>query len=288
MQPPQRVAAALGDEEVTTQIDLGGDDSITLTPTRLLLYRAEGLLSGESVTEYPLAAREVSMQRGRRKATVHFDLAEAGTAEIALPADAADAAITPILEAVLRHQGIFTADEQLRSLYRLSELTVIIGDERLLRNVGANLWDVEYDAFAYAEITDIDYEKGNVATTIVLTVEGRTERIKVPNEEILSVRKDVETAVCGFWDVETVPELRALHGVDDQRSSRAKVSFGDGPAPLELGIAEEGPAGIDRLPDGPTRAETDDIGAQLAEQTAAIEELSGLIEQLIDELRAGR
>jgi hypothetical protein len=228
MQPPQRVAAALGDEEVTTQIDLGGDDSITLTPTRLLLYRAEGLLSGESVTEYPLAAREVSMQRGRRKATVHFDLAEAGTAEIALPADAADAAIT------------------------------------------------------------LDYEKGNVATTIVLTVEGRTERIKVPNEEILSVRKDVETAVCGFWDVETVPELRALHGVDDQRSSRAKVSFGDGPAPLELGIAEEGPAGIDRLPDGPTRAETDDIGAQLAEQTAAIEELSGLIEQLIDELRAGR
>ena len=43
-----------------------------------------------------------------------------------------------------------------------------------------------------------------------------------------------------------------------------------------------------RLPDGPTHAETDDIGAQLAAQTAAIEELSELIEQLIDELRAGR
>ena len=292
MQPPQRVAAALGDEEVTTQIDLGGDDSITLTPTRLILYRAEGLLSGESITELPLAARGVRMKRGRRKATIHFELEDEATAEVTVPAATASHALEPIIAAVLRNRGIFAAGEQVRSIYRLSQLTVIVGEQRILRNVGANIWDLEYEAFAYEDVTDIDYEKGDVATTIVLTVDGRTERIKVPNEEIITVRKDVEEAVCAFWDVETVPQLRRLHGVEDGRSTRAKVSFGEGPAPLELGVAEEtaGTAGIDRVPDGATTQlpDPDDVSAQLAAQSAAIEELSTLIEQLIDELRAGR
>jgi len=288
MQPPQRVAAAVGDEEVTTQIDLGGDDSITLTPTRLLLYRAEGLLSGESISEYPLAARAVSMDVGRRKATIRLEYPEADAAAITVPAATP---LEPILAAVLRAHGIVAADEQVRSIYRLSQLTVIVGEQRIIRNVGANIWDTEYEMFAYEDVTDIDYEKGDVATTIVLTVDGRSERIKVPNEEIITVRKDVEGAVCGFWDVETVPQLRRLHGTDGERPTQAKVSFGDGPAPLELGVTEEGPAGIDRVPDGATTTTppaTEDIGAQLAAQTAAIEELSALVEQLITELKAGR
>ena len=290
MQPPQRVAAAVGSEEVTTQIDLGGDDSITITPTRLLLYRAEGLLSGESITELPLAARAVSMQRSRRKATIRFELADEETAEITVPAATAQHTLEPIVAAVLQHHDIFSPGEQVRSIYRLSQLTVIVGEQRILRNVGANIWDTEYEAFAYEQVTDIEYEKGDVATAIVLTVDGRTERIKVPNEEVITVRRDVEGAVCAFWDVETVPELRRLHGTDGDRSTQAKVSFGEGPAPLELGVTEEGPAGIDRVPDAAAAPMPDpeDVAAQLAAQSAAIEELSALVEQLIDELKAGR
>ena len=73
MSQPEIVQADLDDEDVVARVDLGGEDELYVTPTRTLLYRAEGLLSDESVEEYPHEAERVTVSEGRRKAKVTLD-----------------------------------------------------------------------------------------------------------------------------------------------------------------------------------------------------------------------
>ncbi|ERG97898.1 MAG: hypothetical protein J07HQX50_01929, partial [Haloquadratum sp. J07HQX50] len=61
MSKPQLVASALGDDEVLVHESIGGDDSVTITPARTILYRADGLLSDESVTKYSHRAERVEV-----------------------------------------------------------------------------------------------------------------------------------------------------------------------------------------------------------------------------------
>ena len=85
MSQPEIVQSGLGDEAVVARVDLGGEDELYVTPTRPLIYRAEGLLADESVEEYSHGAERITVSEGRRKAKVTLDYGLNGEQAISLP-----------------------------------------------------------------------------------------------------------------------------------------------------------------------------------------------------------
>ncbi|MFD1599250.1 DUF7115 domain-containing protein [Halobellus rarus] len=257
MSQPEIVQADLADEDVVARVDLGGEDELYVTPTRTLLYRAEGLLSDESVEEYPHEAERVTVSEGRRKAKVKLDYGLDGEKTISLPAKRLERALQPIVEGVLKANGVLEADEPMERLFRFSELTIAIAGERVVRHIGASLWDEDCETYHYGDVSDLDFEDGSVATSVVLTVNGRQERFKAPNDEARAVRAALETSLLSYWGVDSVEELRAAAEPDEDEPEEAAddaqgrdVSFGDGPDPL---IAD--PAEPEELPENATRSE---------------------------------
>ena len=271
MSQPEIVQADLDDEDVVARVDLGGEDELYVTPTRTLLYRAEGLLSDESVEEYPHEAERVTVSEGRRKAKVTLDYGLDGEKTISLPAKRLERALHPIVEGVLKANGLLEADEPMERLFRFSELTIAIAGERVVRHIGPSLWDEDCETYHYGDVSDLDFEEGSVATSVVLTVNGRQERFKAPNDEARAVRSALETSLLSYWGVDSVEELRAAAEPDEDDAAEAAdaaegrdVSFGDGPDPL---IAD--PAEPEELPENATRS--DDAGEE-TEPTAGSSE----------------
>ncbi|RLM57123.1 hypothetical protein DVK02_04840 [Halobellus sp. Atlit-31R] len=258
MSQPEIVRAALAGDDVVARVDLGGEDELYVTPTRTLLYRAEGLLSDESVEEYSHDAERITVSEGRRKAKVTLDYGLDGQETMSLPAKRLERALQPIVEGVLRANDILEADESMERLFRFSELTIVIAGQRVVRHIGANLWDEDFESYHYSDVSDLDFEDGSVATSVVLTVDGRQERFKAPNDDARAVRAALESTLLSYWDVDSVAELRAAAEPDDEESEEPdlgqpdEVSFGDGPDPL---IAD--PAAPEELPENATRSAAD-------------------------------
>lgn len=184
MSQPEIVQSVLGEEDVVTRVHLGGEDELFVTPTRTLVYRAEGLLSDESVDEFSHAAEQLSVKEGRRKAKISLDYGLDGSETFSLSAKRLDDALQPIVEGVLSAAGVTDEDgERLVQAFRFSELTFVITDARVVRHIGSAVWDEDYEAYRFADVTDLEFESGSVATTVVLTVDGRQERFKIPNEQ---------------------------------------------------------------------------------------------------------
>jgi len=238
MSLPDMLSGALGDEQVATRVPLGGDDVLVVTPTRTLVYRAEGLLSGETVEEYPHDAERLAVSSGRRKAKVTLSYGVDGDETLAVPSNQLDDVIHPVLLGVLSARGVTAPDESIVRAFRFSELTLVVTDQRLVKHVGAAVWDEEFEAFPYADLTDLYFEEGTVATTVVLQHSGRSERFKAPNESARSVRETLIEAVCAFHDVEGLEAFRravAIDTEDEDTSSDDETSptdFGAGPDPL--------------------------------------------------------
>ena len=79
MSLPDALTSALEDESAVAEVDLGGDDTLAVTPTRTLIYRADGLLSDEAVEEYPHNAERLTLSEGRRKAKLTMEYGLDGT-----------------------------------------------------------------------------------------------------------------------------------------------------------------------------------------------------------------
>ena len=79
MSLPDALTSALGEEPAVAEVSLGGDDILAVTPTRTLVYRAEGLLSDEAVEEYPHDAERLTLSEGRRKAKLTMEYGLDGT-----------------------------------------------------------------------------------------------------------------------------------------------------------------------------------------------------------------
>jgi hypothetical protein len=238
MSQPQIVQSALGGETVVARLGLGGEDELYATPTRTLVYRAEGLLSDESVEEYSHDAERVTVSEGRRKAKVTLDYGLDGSQTFALPAKHLDAALHPLVEGVLKANGILADDEPMERLFRFSELTLVVAGSRVVKHIGGGLWDEDYEEYRYEDVTDLTFEAGSVATSVVLTVGGRRERFKTPNEDARAVREALESALLGHRGVSSLDELRAANEPEDDPDDRSEVSFGDGPDPLSANPAE--------------------------------------------------
>ncbi|MFB6235406.1 MAG: hypothetical protein ABEH81_07625 [Halopenitus sp.] len=246
MSLPDLLTEAVEGEDVVTTVDLGGDDALVVTPSRTLVYRAEGLLSDETVEEYPHDVDRIDVSEGRRKAKLVLDYALDGERTITFPSKHLDDVLHPVLAGVLSATGITDAGESALRTFRFSELTLVVTSERLVKHIGAPVWDEEYEEFHYSDVTDLDFEEGTVATSVVLTHDGRQERFKAPNEDAPAVRRALTDAICAFHDVESLAEFRVTVADETEDEPAAEsaaeastTDFSDGLDPLSASPATE-------------------------------------------------
>lgn len=285
MSVPGLVDDQLGGESVTSRISLGGEDELFVTPTRTLVYRGEGLLRDESIEEYSHDAERVSVTEGRRKTRFTLEYAIEGEQEFTVPASAAEKALTPLLEGVLRVRGVINEDESVVAAYRFSELTLVITDRRLVKHIGTVLLDPDYEEFKYEDVSDLGFEQGSVAMQIVMTIDGRAERIKAPNDHASEVRLRLETAIQDFYDVNSNEELQEVlqpdeaQEAEDREENGQDMAFEAGFEPLGQSsdpspavetesppqeTATESPDGTSNSPNTAPEADLEDAGFETA------------------------
>ncbi|SFC73489.1 hypothetical protein SAMN05444422_11817 [Halobiforma haloterrestris] len=245
MNVPGIVQSALDGEEIAARVSLGGDDELFVTSSSTLVYRADGLLSDESVDEYGHEAERLTISEGRRKTKFTLEYPLEGTREFTIPSGKTDAVLHPVLAGVLNGNDITDPGETVVQTYRFSELTLIVTSERLVKHIGEAVWDEDYEEYHFSDVTNLAFEDGSVATQIVLTVDGRPQRIKAPNDEANDLRERLKRALFDYHDVSSLEELNETVGGQeegDSASANASASasagsssmdFGDGVDPLD-------------------------------------------------------
>ena len=205
---PDRLLEAVGDEPVIETVDIGGGDALVVAVTTTYLYRSEGLLSDESVAAYPHDVDRLAVESGRRKNAVVLESYE-GKREFTVPADVTDVVVAAMLEGVLRTTGVVDREESVAGRFRFNDLTLVVTDAKLFKHVGPAVWNEDFEIFDYESLTDLDFEDGSVATRVVVEIQGRQHRVKVPNDRAGEVRRTVRDAVFDHHDVATLGELRS-------------------------------------------------------------------------------
>jgi len=236
MSLPELVRGELGDEDPVARVHLGGDDELFVTPTRTLIYRAEGLLSDESIEEIPHDAERVAVSESRRKAKFTLEYGLDGDHSFSVPRGSLDEVLHPVLAGVLSAAGITEPGETVERTFRFSELTLVVTSARIVKHIGAAVWDDDYEEFHYDDVTDLTFEEGSVATTLVLTVDGRQERFKAPSDSARAIKERLTNALVAHYDVGSLEEFRALaaaaEGEDEADDPVDRTDFGGGPDPL--------------------------------------------------------
>ncbi|WP_247009776.1 DUF7115 domain-containing protein [Halorientalis litorea] len=214
MDVPDLVRDALGGEEIQAGVNLGDEDTVCLTPTRTLLYRAEGLLSDEKVEEFPHDIERLAVSEGRRKTkfTLHYvDDARS----FSVPSSRDTQVLELLFRGILRTAGVIEADENIAGAFRFSELAVVVTDARVVRHIGAAVWTDDYQVYPYADLTGLAFERGSVATEVVLEIDGRPQRVKTPNDQARKVQEVIEETAFEYHGVSSLEELNAAVGTDE-------------------------------------------------------------------------
>lgn len=299
MDVPTLVADALGDETVAAHVPLKGEDTLFVTRTRTLHYRSEGLLSDESVDEYPHDAERVEVSEGRRKATITMHYGTRGQGSFGVPSNRLDEALHPVLAGVLNAAGVTDPGETVKRTYRFSELTLVVTSDRLVKHIGSAVWDPEYDEVPYDAVTDLDIEEGTVSSQLVLHTETRTERIKAPNEAFREVAESVQDALFAYYDVDGLEAFKALKAEDEEgemEGESADIAFGDGVDPIDTGTTKGEPSGdsgakaaADQLEEGGFTSAAEKVVSVDGERLQAeLEALEASIEEQETELERQR
>lgn len=224
METPDLVRQALGDEEITAGVNLGDEDAVCFTPTRTLVYRGEGLLSDEGVSEHAHDFERLTVSEGRRKTKFTMTYVD-DKDSFAVPGKRTSAVIERLLEGNLRVKGVIGEDEGVSGVFRFSELTLIVTETRLLKHVGEYTWAGDFEAYHYDDVTGLHFEDGSVATAVVLEAGGHPERIKAPNDQAALFRKTLEGSLFAYHGVDSLDELnRALAVSNDEEPSEADGS----------------------------------------------------------------
>lgn len=298
MDQPEIVATRLGGETVDTTVELGGGDAVYCTPARTLIYRADGLLSDESVQEFDHDIQRLELLEGRRKTTVRLTDVT-GDSEFSIPADRTEPVLAGVLTGVLRTAGDIDPDEDVQAIYRFSELTLVLTDARLLKHVGSAVWGSDREAFPFADATGFAVEEGTHATQVILEIDGRPERIKLPADRAGSVQREIEDALFDYHDVDSRTAFEAEVRTPGSETEGAAVEEPSSSSPGEsVAGGVETVSSFDLEAPG-TGAAADsassDIESRLAALEAAIERQSellenqqDLLERLVEELRRGR
>ncbi|AHG00014.1 hypothetical protein HALLA_15615 [Halostagnicola larsenii XH-48] len=235
MSVPGIVQSTLDGEEIVTRVSLGGDDELFITPTDSIIYRADGLLSDESVEEFPHDADRLTISEGRRKTRFTLEYALDGTRDFTIPSGSTDTVLTPLVAGVLNGNGISDPDEAVIQTYRFSELTLIVTSDRLVKHIGEAVWDEDFEQYHFDDVTNLSFEDGSVATQIVLEVDGRPKRIKAPNDEAADLRERLERALFAYHGVDTLAQLNNAVGREQEPepSEDPVTAFGEGVDPLD-------------------------------------------------------
>jgi hypothetical protein len=109
-----------------------------------------------------------------------------------------------------------------------------------------------------------------------MTVDGRQERFKAPNEDARELRETLESALLSYWGVSSLEELREANEPEEEEPTAedGEVSFGDGPDPLSANPAElsEEPRNATRAesaPDDPVETTANASAGSVAQQVEA-------------------
>ena len=326
MSLPETVTERLGGEQSVAEVALGGDDLLLVTPTRTLVYRAEGLLSDESVEELAHDVERITIEKGRRKTTLVLDYGIDGEERVTLPNKKLDEVLHPMLAGVLDAHGVTDPGESVKRTFRFSELTLIVTSKRVVKHIGQPVWDEEFEEYPFEEVTDLVFEPGNVATSVVLTLGDHQERFKAPNDEARMVEATLKDALLTYYDVGDIEAFRALSADEEGEDEPVETDspFGDGPdlfggdddeteTPEQAAHTQQADQNdtddiveqvtnqeyygstVEDSSDSPDAGADDDIAAEIEALRAEVERQGDelerqneLIDQLIEELRAGR
>jgi hypothetical protein len=311
MKIPDLVREELGDEEVQASVSLGDEDMVCFTPSRTLVYRGEGLLSDEGVDTYPHEFERLSVSEGRRKAT--FTLVYVDTKrELSVPTKRVDDVIERLLGSALTATGILDEDETVAGVFRFSELTLVVTTAQLLKHVGSVTWDGDFEQFSFEEVTGLDFEQGSVATAIVLSVGGRSERIKAPSDKAPSLRRALQQALFDYHDVSSLEELNAKIGEDEDTGNAASnlgldadidpLVGGEGDTAEDESTESEADPDEWEMVEGENstaapasngdltalEARVEELTEQIEQQNEQLQRQEQVIKKLIAELRQGR
>ncbi|WP_336325276.1 DUF7115 domain-containing protein [Halovenus sp. HT40] len=211
MEIPDRITQAAEGETIQSAVSLGDEDVICFTPTRTLLYRGEGLLSDESVESYGHDIERLNVSEGRRKTTFALEYVDS-VEKFKVTSSRTDQVLSRLLAGVLGTAGVLGDEESVAGVFLFSELTLIVTDSRLVKHVGAYVWDPDFEEYAFEDVTGLDFEEGSVATQIVISVSGRPERIKAPSDDARRLRQTLTNALFAYYDVDSLDALNEKIG----------------------------------------------------------------------------
>ncbi|MFB6151776.1 MAG: hypothetical protein ABEJ40_08225 [Haloarculaceae archaeon] len=237
MDIPDLVQQALDGEEIQAGVSLGDEDAVCLTPTRTLVYKGEGLLSDEQVHEYSHDVERLFVKEGRRKTEFVLEYLD-GKESFTVPSNRGEKVLELLLEGILRIESVIQPRESVLGVYRFSELTLVVTEGRLIKHIGEQVWNGDdYESYNFEDVTRLEFERASVATSVAVTVDGRPQRVKVPNDKAPLVRQTLEEALCDYYDVSSLEELNVVVGEtdaggDDADAEDDSLDFGEGIDPL--------------------------------------------------------
>ncbi len=231
MEVPDLLGTRL-DAEPRNGVALDGEDVAVVTRDRTFIYREEGLLSDATVEVYGNDIERLSVSQGRRKTTFHLEYLD-DTRQFAVANSYAEAMLEGLFGGVLASADVLDDGEELHGVYLFSDLTVVVTDARLVKHIGASVWETDAESYPFEAVTGLDFEDGAVATQVVLWVDGRAERIKAPNEEAPLLRRTLTRALCEFYGVDSLDKLNNSLGTDtDESAPQSSIALEDGITPL--------------------------------------------------------
>jgi len=235
MDIPDLVQRTVGDEEIQAGVSLGDEDAVCLTPTRTIVYNGDGLLSDEQVEEFSHDVEQIAVSEGRRKTKFVLGYIE-GTESFTVPSNRGDKVLELLLEGVLRLEGVIDERESVVGVYRFSELVLVVCEGRLIKLIGEQVWNDDFEVYPFESVTGLEFERASVATSIALAIDGRPQRVKVPNDNAPVVRQTLEQALFEYYDVSSLEELNRVVGDDidgtDDDEGTSDLDFGPGIDPL--------------------------------------------------------
>lgn len=243
MEIPNLVRRQLGDEEVEAGVNLGDEDTICLTPSRTLLYRAEGLLSDEKVEEFPHSVERLDVKEGRRKTKFVLEYVE-GDRTFTVPKNRTNKVLELLMDGILREADVTSPDEAVTGVFRFSELAIVVTEGRVVKHIGSSVWSEDYEVLPFEDLSELSFERGSVATEVVMTIDGRPQRIKTPNDHARKVQQVIERAVFDYYDVDSLDRLNreiADEVADQSPSDTGRADSSTGSSDIEIG------GGIDPL-----------------------------------------
>jgi hypothetical protein len=171
-------------------------------------------LSDERLEEFPHDVDRLDSKHGRRKTKLVFDYVD-DTKHLTVPNARDQRVLKLVLTGILNAASVLDDDEVVAGVYQFSELTLVITDQRIVKHIGTCIWDDDFEEFPFEDVTGLSFEPGNVATQVVVEIDGRPQRIKAPNDSARELRQTVEEKLFDYYGVASLSELNASLGEDD-------------------------------------------------------------------------